>query len=283
MGGIRIVTDSTADLGDLAAEHAITVIPLTVSFGDESFQDGVTMNTATFFKRLGESRVLPTTSQPAPDLFERTYRRLLDEGAAGIVSIHISSKLSGTYSTARAAAATLRDSGVTAPIEVLDSRSATLGMRYGILAAARAAAAAEAGIAAVSAAALDAIARTDLYMVADDLGYLQRGGRIGQAQRVIGTLLNVKPIITLRDGAVVALESPRTRRRAYERVVEYMRADLPIEHVTVGQTTPNLGDELEAAIRAIYSGPISRMWPGPTIGSHVGPGVSGLAVLKAPR
>lgn len=282
MGGVRLVTDSTSDLGALAAEYAITVIPLTVSFGNESFQEGVTIDTTSFFERLAESRVLPTTSQPAPDLFERTYHRLLDEGASGIVSIHISSKLSGTFNTARSAAEMLRDAGVTVPIEVIDSKSATIGMRYGILAAARAAAAGG-DIADVSAAARDAIARTSLYMIADDLAYLQRGGRIGQAQRVLGTLLNVKPIITLRDGAVVALESPRTRRRAHERVVEYLRADLPIEHVTIGQTTAHLGDELEAAVRTVYDGPIDRMWPGPTIGTHVGPGVSGLALLKAPR
>ncbi len=282
MGGVRLVTDSTSDLGALAAEYAITVIPLTVSFGNESFQEGVTIDTTSFFERLAESRVLPTTSQPAPDLFERTYRRLQDEGASGIVSIHISSKLSGTFNTARSAAEMLHDAGVTVPIEVIDSKSATIGMRYGILAAARAAVAGG-DIANVSAAARDAIARTNLYMIADDLAYLQRGGRIGQAQRVLGTLLNVKPIITLRDGAVVALESPRTRRRAHERVVEYLRADLPIEHVTIGQTTAHLGDELEAAVRTVYDGPIDRMWPGPTIGTHVGPGVSGLALLKAPR
>lgn len=282
MAGVRVVTDSTADLGTLAAEHNITVVPLTVSFGDESFQDGVTIDTPTFFKRLTEGRVQPTTSQPAPDLIEAAFRRLLDDGAAGIVSIHISSKLSGTYNAACTVAERLRESGVTVPIEVIDSGSATIGMRYGLLAAARAAAADD-DTTAVAAAARDALARTDLYMIADDLGYLQRGGRIGQAQRVLGTLLNVKPIITLREGAVVALESPRTRRRAYERVVEYMRADLPLEHVTIGQTTAHLGDELEAAVRTMYDGPISRMWPGPAIGTHVGPGVSGLAVLKAPR
>lgn len=282
MGGIRVVTDSTADLGDLAAEHHIAVIPMTVNFGDESFQDGITIDTAGFFKRLSESRVLPTTSQPTPGIIETTFRRLLDDGASGIVSIHISAKLSGTYNTVRNTAESLRETGITLPIEVIDSKSATLGMRYGILAAARAAANG-ADIATVAAAARDALSRTYLYMIADDLGYLQRGGRIGQAQRVLGSLLNVKPIITLRDGGVVALESPRTRRHAYERVVHYLRADLPIEDVTVGQSSPHLGDELESAVRTVYDGPISRMWPGPTIGTHVGPGVSGLSLLRTPR
>lgn len=282
MGGIRVVTDSTADLGELTTEHNIAVIPMTVSFGDESFQDGITLDTAGFFKRLAESHVMPTTSQPTPDIIEATFRRLLDDGASGIVSIHISGKLSGTYNTVRNTAESMRDAGLSVPIEVIDSKTATLGMRYGILAASQAAAA-NADIGAVAAAARDAFSRTDLYMIADDLGFLQRGGRIGQAQRVLGTLLNVKPIITLRDGGVVALESPRTRRRAYERVVEYLRADLPIEDVTVGQSSPNLGDELEAAVRTVYDGPISRMWPGPTIGTHVGPGVSGLSLLRSPR
>ena len=280
MDDLRIVTDSTADLGPLATEFAITVIPLTVNFGDETFEDGVTIEAQTFFERLAQSRERPKTSQPTPGAFEQAYRQLLSDGAKGIVSLHISSKLSGTYSTAKRTAEMLREMGVTVPIEVIDSKQASLGMHFGIVAAAQVAH--ERGdAAAAAAAACDAFARTALFLVADDLDYLQKGGRIGQAQRVVGTLLNVKPIISLRDGAVMALENPRTRKRAYERLAEYVHDMAPVEAVIVGQSSQEVGDQLEELVRQVYKGPIQRMWAGSTIGTHVGPGSVGIAVLRA--
>lgn len=282
MEATRIVTDSTADLGSIASEYGVTVVPLTVSFGDETFEDGVTIEARAFFERLARSSERPTTSQPTPGAFEQIYRQLLNDGAGGIVSIHISSKLSGTYSTAMRTAQSLREMGVTVPIEVIDSQQGSLGMHFGILAAAQVAR--EGGNAeAAAAAARDVLGRTTLYLVADDLDYLQRGGRIGQAKRVVGTLLNVKPIISLRDGAVVALENPRTRKRAYERIAEYVRDAMPVEGVIVGQSSQEVGDQLEEVVRQVYDGPIRRMWAGPTIGTHVGPGAAGLALLRARR
>lgn len=282
MEATRIVTDSTADLGPIASDYGITVVPLTVSFGDETFEDGVTIEAHAFFERLAHSSERPTTSQPTPGAFEQIYRQLLNDGAGGIVSIHISSKLSGTYSTAIRTAENLREMGVTVPIEVIDSQQGSLGMHFGILAAARVAREGGDAVAAAEAA-RDALTRTTLYLVADDLDYLQRGGRIGQAKRVLGTLLNVKPIISLRDGAVVALENPRTRRRAYERIAEYVRDAAPVEGVIVGQSSQEVGDQLEEVVRQFYDGPIRRMWAGPTIGTHVGPGAAGLALLRAQR
>ena len=280
MSTIRIVTDSTADLGPCADELGVAVVPLSVSFGDETFLDSVDMDARAFFERLASAHTRPTTSQPPPDSFERVYRRLLSEGADGIVSIHVSSALSGTVNTTQRVAADLRAMGVSVPIEVIDSRQASLGMHFGILAASRAARDG-ADVAAVAAAARDALARTSIFIVAEDLDYLRRGGRIGQAQRVVGTLLNVKPIMTLRDGAIVSLETPRTRRRAYERLAELARERAPIESMIVGQSSPDIGDQLEAVVRLVYDGPIRRMWAGPTIGTHVGPGAAGLAVLRA--
>ena len=282
MGTIRIVTDSTADLGPRASELGVAVVPLSVSFGDETFLDSVDLDARSFFERLAGARTHPTTSQPPPDAFERTYRQLLGEGADGIVSLHVSSALSGTANTARRVAADLHTMGVSVPIEVIDSQQASLGMHFGILAACRVAREG-ADVQMVVAAARDALARTSTFLVADDLEYLHRGGRIGQARRVVGTLLNVKPIITLRDGAVVSLDTPRTRRRAYERLAELVRERAPVEAVIVGQSSPDLGDQLEATVRHVYDGEIARMWAGPTIGTHVGPGAAGLAVLRATR
>lgn len=279
MGTIRIVTDSTSDLESLAGELGVTVVPLTVMFGTESLRDGIDIDSRTFFERLEHTHAHPSTSQPSPDLFEQTYRALIAEGATGIVSIHVSSKLSGTLSSAtRAAQAVEASDGI--PIRLVDSRQASLGMHFGIMAAARAISDG-AGIDQVAEAAADAFGRSTVLLVADNLGYLQRGGRIGQAQRLIGTVLNVKPIISLRDGVVVALESPRTHRRAFERLVEYVRDAMPVEGVVVGQSSPKLGDELEMMVRNAYTGPIRRIWAGPTIGSHIGPGCAGLSFVRA--
>jgi DegV family protein with EDD domain len=276
MGGVRVVTDSTADLGSVAIDEGVAVVPLGVSFGDETFEDGVTIDPQTFFARLTHSHERPMTSQPTPGAFEACYRRLLGDGAEGIVSIHISARLSGTFSTAETVARALRDEG--ARIEVIDSRQASLSMDFGVQAAAKAARDG-AEIGAVAAAARDALERSTIYLVADDLSYLQRGGRIGQAQRVVGTLLSVKPIISMRDGAVVALDRPRTRRRAYERLAEYLKEQGPAEALIVGQTSEEHGDELEAVLKQHYSGPLRRAWAGPTVGTHVGPGGAGVAVL----
>ena len=277
---VRVVTDSTADLPpELIAQSGVAVVPLTVSFGDKSFQDGVTIDAPTFFQQV-ERGARPTTSQPAPEAFATVFRRLADEGASAIVSIQISSKLSGTFGSAARAAQGLRESGLSVPIEVIDSEQASLGMQFGVLAAAEAARSGN-DLAGVAAVAREVLKRSSIYLVADDLGYLQRGGRIGQAQRVAGTLLNVKPIITLRDGAVVALDRPRTRRKAYERLAEYLRELAPVESLIVGQANQEAGDQLAEIVARVYDGPTRRAWAGPTIGTHVGPGAAGLGVLRA--
>jgi fatty acid kinase fatty acid binding subunit len=278
---VRVMTDSTADLDPrLAAEHGVVIIPLSVSFGDDTYLDGVDLDSRAFFEKLAHGQTRPVTSQPSPDAFERAFRDAMTQGATGIVLVDVSSKLSGTYSTALGMAEQLRSSGFAMPIEVIDSRQASLAIQFGVLAAAEAARQGS-DVRAVADAACDALARTSIYLVADDLGYLQRGGRIGQAQWLAGTLLSVKPIITLREGAVVPLENPRTRRHAYERLAQLVREMAPVEAVIVGQSSQERGDELEAAIRREYSGPLRRAWAGATIGSHVGPGAVGLAVLRA--
>ncbi len=278
---VRVVADSTADLGtELAGEIGVSVVSLTVTFGPDTYRDGVDLEPRAFFDKLAHSSYRPTTSQPTPGDFEEAFRAALASGGSGIVAILVSSRLSGTYASAERAVQSLRDSGVGAPIELVDSLQASLGMQFGVLAAARAA---RQGLetAAVAETARDTLARSSVFLVADDLGYLQRGGRIGQAQRFAGTLLNVKPIITLRDGVVVALESPRTRRRAYERLAERVHEMEPVESVIVGQSNQAYGEELEAIVRRVYRGPIRRTWAGATVGCHVGPGAAGLAVLRA--
>ena len=275
MGGVRVATDSTADLGSLAANEGVAVVPLGVSFGDETFEDGVTIDPQAFYARLAHSHVRPMTSQPTPGAFEVCYRKLLSDGAEGIVSIHISAQLSGTCNTAASVARTLRDEG--ARIEVIDSRQASPldGLRR---AGGGTGSARWRGIGAVAEAARDALERSMIYLVADDLSYSSARAHRAGAPRG-GTLLSVKPIISMRDGAVVSLELPRTRRRAYERLAEYLKEQGPVEALVVGQTSQEHGDELAAMLRRTYSGPLRRAWAGPTIGTHVGPGAAGMAVL----
>src|SRR5258706_12783285 len=271
MTRVRVMTDSTADLDPrLAAEHGVVIIPLSVSFGDDTYLDGVNLDSRVFFEKLAHGQTRPVTSQPSPDAFERAFRDALTQGATGIVLVNVSSKLSGTYSSALGMVEQLRSSGFAMPIEVIDSRQASLAIQFGVLAAAEAARQGS-DVRVVADAACDALARTSIYLVADDLGYLQRGGRIGQAQWLPGTLLDVKPIITLREGVVVPLENPRTRRHAYERLAQLVREMAPVEAVIVGQSSQERGDELEAAIRPGHSGPLPRAWAGAPIGNHVCP------------
>src|SRR5260370_31179244 len=268
---VRVMTDSTADLDPrLAAEHGVVIIPLSVSFGDDTFLDGVDLDSRAFFEKLVHGQTRPVTSQPSPDAFERAFRDAMTQDATGIVLVNVSSTLSGTYSTALGMVEQLRSSGFAVPIEGMESRQASLAIQFGVLAAAEAARQGS-DVGGVADAACDALARTSFYRVADDLGYLQRGGRIGQAQWLAGTLLNVKPIITLRDGAVVPLENPRTRRHAYERLARLVREVAPVEAVIVGQSSQERGDELEAAIRREYNGPLRPAWAGATVRNPGGP------------
>src|SRR5581483_1545749 len=178
---VRIVTDSTADLPlDAAGEVGITVVPLTVFFGDEAYLDGVELDNASFYQKLAASKDLPHTSQPSPAAFQEAYQRLIDEGAGAILSVHVSSKLSGTYQSACTARASLADEGSKVPIEIIDSLSISVGMSYAILNAARLARE-NRGLEEIKAYVEDALARTKILAVLDTLEYVRRGGRIGGA------------------------------------------------------------------------------------------------------
>src|ERR1019366_2237150 len=206
---VRIVTDSTVDLPIEQTEAAgTTVVPLTVFFGDDAFLDGIELDNAGFYDKLQASKDLPTTSQPSPAKFQEAYTRLINEGADGILSIHLSSKLSGTYQSAYNASQSLPDDLKKIPIEVVDSLSISAGMSRVVLSAAREA---RAGLALeeIKAHVLDELGRTRILAVLDTLEYVRRGGRIGGTGALLGTMLSIKPIISLKDGAVVPVERPR--------------------------------------------------------------------------
>lgn len=275
---VRIVVDSTADIPrDRARSLDIEVVPLTVLFGDESFRDGVDLDGPGFYRKLVASSLTPTTSTPSPGVFDEAYRRVIGQGASGIVSIHLASNLSGTYAAARAAAEIVsRETGV--PIELVDSRTVSAGFGLPAETVAREARAGKT-LAEVKAHAESLCRRAHVFAVLDTLEFLVRGGRISRAKAMVGTLLNVKPLIGVRNGEVLQLENVRTRSKAFERIGQRVAELGELEAVGIVQSDEQAGTQLEAIVRRFWSGPIDTSLLGPVVGTHAGPGAAGVAVI----
>jgi DegV family protein with EDD domain len=278
---IRMVTDSTADLSaEMARTNDITIVPLTVFFGEEAYLDGVDLDNAGFYRKLQTSKELPRTSQPSPADFQKEYLRLIEEGADGILSVHLSAKLSGTYQSACIARDLLPDTVKRIPIEIIDSQSMSVGMSRAIL---RAAEAAQQGknMEELKALLVDEIARTRILAVLDTLEFLKRGGRIGSAKALLGNMLGMKPILSLRDGVVVPLEQPRTRSKAYARVAQLVSEMGTIEHISIAETSEEMGLQLAEALKGVYHGTLSFCKLGAVLATHTGPGTAAVAVVLA--
>jgi DegV family protein with EDD domain len=274
---VRIVTDSSADLpAALAAELGITVVPLTVSFGAESFLDGVTIDPETFYRRLTSGGIFPTTAQPTPARFADAFARAV-AGADGIVSIHTSSTFSGTFNSARQAAA-----AASVRTEVVDSLTTSSAMGLAVLEAARAAARG-ALLETVLEVARANIALSRICFSVETLEFLAKGGRIGRAKQLVGTLLRIRPVLTIREGVVSPLAQTRTRAQAVAALTRFVEENQPLKALSVGYSTDReaavaLSDQLSAAA----SRPAVLLTQlGPSIGTHVGPGCLSVALLKA--
>jgi DegV family protein with EDD domain len=274
MPRFRVVTDSTSDVPpDWRQRYGIEVLPLRVMFGQESFRDGVDLTTDEFVARLERSDSLPTTAAPAPGDFAEVYRKLAGECDA-IVSVHIGSNLSATVEAARVGAASVE--GVR--VHVVDSR--TVGMPVAFLCQAAAECeSAEQAVEAVEA----RIPKTKILALLDTLRYLEKGGRIGRAQYLVGSLLDMKAIVGLYDGTVQAVDRVRTRRRAVERLVALLRLDLPVERLNVMYSTApedaeSVRRELAAELPDLEVG-LGRI--GAVLGTHVGPRALGLTYVRA--
>ncbi len=276
---VRIVTDSTADM-PLEFAHAlgISIVPLSVIFGEEVFREGIEISHDLFYDKLIHGKEMPTTSAPSLGDFLEVYEPLLKE-TDEIVSIHLSSKLSATYNNACQAAQVLADRG--ARIEVIDSRVVSLGVTFATLAAARAAR--EGGdIDRIRAAVDSTIRRIRIYFLLDTLEYVRRGGRIGRARAFLGTMLRVKPLLSLRDGEVHPRERVRTKARALERLFQIATSYPNIREVAIGYST-NAQDAHDFEQRLAEVMPHVNIWVarfGPVIGTHGGPGVLGLGLLE---
>lgn len=280
-GGVAVVTDSTADLPlALAEERGLRVVPMSVAFGSEVAISGVTISVETFYERLAEARELPTTSQPAPAWFEEAYGDCADAGAGAVVSIHLSSKLSGTVELARRMA-----ERAALPVEVVDSRQVSGGLALMALTAQRTAA--EGGDAAAVAAAARAVGRSLRSMVVvDSLDYLRRGGRLTGTEALLGSVLRVKPMLGLVDGRIEMLARSRTWRRArqqlVERAVEHV-GSTPAHVMITHALAPERAGELLAELEEVVDVADSLTAPiGPVIGTHTGPGAVALALCPAP-
>lgn len=276
MATIRVVTDSTCDIPDLMMRQTrIAMVPLSVNFGAESFRDRIDITHFEFMDRLASSKVLPTTSQPPPGLFEETYRQLADEGADGIVSLHISEKLSGTLGAARIAAEAVTDR---VPVEVIDSQTTSLALGFIALAAARAANDG-ADLDTVAATARKMIPNMGLIFFADTLEYLQKGGRIGRAAAIAGSILSLKPLMRLDEGVVVPHERTRTRSKAIDGLARFVNDFPHISQLGLMRTghadTASLLERLSTRIPqdAIIITEVS-----PVIAVHLGPGGLGVAI-----
>jgi DegV family protein with EDD domain len=276
---VAVVTDSTAYLpAELGGSYDLTVVPLTVVVNGVEGLEGSEISPAEVARALSARRVDVSTSRPAPSQFATAYRKLLDDGADGVVSVHLSAKLSGTLESAALAADEFGKQ-----VTVVDSMTTGMGLGFAALAAATAAGEG-ADLDSVRATALDHAARVSTLFYVDTLEFLRRGGRIGAASALLGTALSVKPILHVRDGSIVVRDKVRTAGRALARLVDLAvdasgdgEVDIAVHHLRAPDRATALADavsmRLGDRLRDCYITEI-----GAVVAAHVGPGMAGVVV-----
>jgi len=274
MNRIKIVTDSTADLPEeFIIKHKITVIPLKIIFGEKTFRDGIDITNQQLYEQMEKNKI-PGTSQPTPAEFASVYKKLAADGSS-IISIHISSAMSGTCQSARLAKEMLPD----LDIEVIDSRQVSMALGLIVLKAAISASEGKTKqeiLKIIS----RIISKIQVYFIVDTLKYLKHGGRIGKAEALLGTILNVKPILHIKDGLVQPYEKVRSKTRAIERLVQIFSNYTGNKKVVcslVHGMNPAAFDELLKKITPLLNcnEPVFSTL-GSVVGTHVGPGVIGI-------
>ncbi len=280
MSKVRIVTDSTADIPEqMRLAAGIEMVPLSILFGTESYRDKIDLSHSQFIQRLqAAGRNLPTTTAPSPGMFEELYARLADEGASEIVSVHLSEKLSGTAGAARVAAEAVADR---VKVEVIDSRSISLGLGFLAMEGARVASQGGDGRA-VAEAIRRMMPNIQIIFFPDTLEYLQKGGRIGRAAAIAGSLLSLKPLMRLDEGVVVPHERTRTRSKAIDGLVKFAKDFPHIRQMGALQSgdadIATLLDRLNAAIPSYPRDRIVATELSPVIAVHLGPGALGVII-----
>jgi DegV family protein with EDD domain len=284
MGQVAIVTDSTADLEPaLAATAGLRIVPLYVRFGDQEFRDGIDMSPAEFWDRLlAPGAPFPTTAAPSPGSFMEAFEACFADGADAVVCATIGSGLSGTFQSATIAAAMMPGREV----HIIDTGTTSMGTGIAALLASELASTGMAA-AAIAAVVRDRLADIDLYVAIDTLEYLRRNGRLSAARAAVGTLLSIKPIITVREGVVVLAEKPRTRGKARKRAVELITT-APLERVAILHTPTSTPEEvalfrdriIALAPGGIDLGRVTTGLIGASTGPHLGPGMIGAVFLR---
>jgi DegV family protein with EDD domain len=272
---VKIVTDSTADMPpELIKELGITVVPLYILFGKDTYKDGVDISEDDFFKRLQSDSIHPSTTQPTPKDFTEVYQRLASE-ADGIISIHISGKFSGTCNSALQGAKSVEKE---IPIEVVDSQTVTMALGFIVKEAAILAKAGK-NQQEVLEEVNKIIPSVHLLILFDTLKYLAKGGRIGKAKSLVGSMLNVKPLLTIQDGELVPSSQVRNRNKGIDKLFDFIKnvgdiQDLAIIH----STTPGEAQSLaERASSIVPKELVNVASLGAVLGVHGGPGVLAVA------
>ncbi|HEY5096884.1 MAG TPA: DegV family protein [Acidimicrobiales bacterium] len=260
----------------MAAAQGLTVVPLSIRFGSEEFVDGSTLSTDEFWARCKASSVLPETSAPSPGAFQEAFVAAADDGYDGVVCINLSSEVSATYQAAVAAAKTVSDR---IPVRTVDSRSLTMGLGLMVL---------EAAELASGGSSLDdlvervtsLIPRTLVYGVVDTLEHLEKGGRIGGARALLGSLLSIKPVVTLIDGRVEEESKQRTRSRSLRYLADKAKEAPPISRLAVCDgAAPDIDQMLGMLDGVPTDHPLVVTDLGPVVGTHTGPGTIGVCIL----
>ena len=268
-----VVTDSTADLpNEWRDRYGVEVVPLKVLFGKETFRDGVDMTNEEFFRRLAASNALPTTSAPSPGEFAEVYRRLAKDHD-GCISIHIGAQLSATVEAARVGAQAVDGFKV----EVIDSQTVSMPIAFLCRVAAECDSLDEA-----TAALRKRIPKTRVLALLDTLRYLEMGGRLSRAQAMIGTMLDLKPLLLVADAEIKPVDRVRTRARAIPRMVDYFEGDLPIEQVAVmhAQAADEAGQIAGALRKDFPDSEVAVGQIGCVLGTHTGPKALGIVYLR---
>ncbi len=282
MAQVRIVTDSLADIpDDIARELDIMRVPCYIHFGEESYRDRVDLSSAEFYRKLTSGNIIPTTSQASPATFTEVYSQLSDT-TNQIYSIHSVRTLTGMYNSARVAAEALRTTDpLGLQIEVVDSQATSMGLGWLAIYAARAARYGYA-LDEITELIADVIPRTHCIAMLDTLDYAVRGGRLGRGAAVVGSLLNVKPIISLVSGDVLLVEKIRTQKRAVERIADIVLGSGPIQELAIiHAAAPEMAEALRKHFAETwFEEQIMVCETGPVIGAHTGPGAVGVTWIN---
>ena len=281
MSKFAIVTDSTTYIPtDLARKHGITITPQVLIWEDKTYRDGVDIQPAEFYAKLKTAKAMPSTSQVSPATMQEVFEGIVGKGLS-VLGIFISSKLSGTFQSAIQAKDMMGNAGE--KVTLIDSQSTAMALGFQALAAARAM---EAGASLEECAAMASKAheRTGVYFAVDTLEFLHRGGRIGGAQRFIGSALNLKPILAVTGGKVEGIERIRTKGKAHDRVLELVAEQVKGKtnirvatlHANSADDAKNMLDRAKAALS-----PVEALFTevSPVVGTHAGPGTVGLAYM----